>query len=66
MTTAESWRMQGEPPLDTQLTGLVVPFYNAGPASVRRSSAFSLTDPGMSFQHPGRSSLIGQFDYTGP
>ena len=58
--------MPGEPPLDTTVTGLVVPFYNAGPASIRRSSTFSLTDPNMSFQHPGGSSLTGRFDYTGP
>ena len=58
--------MPGQPPLDTKVTDLVVPFYNAGPANVRRSSAFSLTDPNMSFQHPGRSSFTGQFDYTGP
>ena len=58
--------MPGEPPLDTATTGLAVPFYNDGPARVRRSSVFSLTDPGLSFQHPGRSSLIGRFDYSGP
>ena len=51
--------------LDTTVSGLCVPFYT-DPAHVRRSSAFSLTDPSMSFQHPGKSSLIGQFDYTGP
>ena len=58
--------MPGEPPLDAKVTGLTVPFYNDGPAGVRRSSAFSLTDPELSFQHPGRSSLIGRFDYSGP
>ena len=58
--------MPGEPPLDTTTTDLAVPFYNDGPARVRRSSAFSLTDPGLSFQHPGRSSFIGRFDYSGP
>jgi hypothetical protein len=57
--------MEGEPPLDTQATGLSVPFYT-GPAKVRRSSVFKLTDPNLSFEHPGRSSLIGQFDYSGP
>ena len=51
--------------LDTTVSGLCVPFYT-DPAHVRRSSAFSLTDPNMSFQHPGKSSLLGQFDYTGP
>ncbi len=58
--------MSEEAPLDATVTGLTVPFYNDGPASVRRSSVFSLTDPGLSFQHPGRSSLIGRFDYSGP
>ena len=58
--------MPGEPPLDTKVNDLVVPFYNEGPASVRRSSAFSLTDPTLSFQHPGLSALSGRFDYSGP
>ena len=58
--------MPGEPPLDTKVTDLVVPFYNAGAANVRRAGAFSLTDPNLSFQHPGRSSITGQFDYSGP
>ena len=57
--------MPGEPPPDSKATDLVVPFY-AGPANVRRSSVFSLTDPNLSFQHPGSSSLTGQFDYSGP
>ena len=58
--------MPGEPPLDSTATGLAVPLYNDGPASIRRSSVFSLTDPVLSFQHAGRSSLIGRFDYAGP
>ena len=58
--------MPGEPPMDTKVDGLTVPFYNVGPASIRRSSALSLTDPSMSFQHPGLSAIQGQFDYTGP
>jgi len=58
--------MPGEPPLDTKVNGLVVPFYNQGPANVRRSSAFSLTDPNISFQHPGLSAITGRFDYRGP
>ena len=58
--------MPGEPPMDTKVDGLTVPFYNDGPASVRRSSAFSLTDPTLSFEHPGLSALSGRFDYTGP
>ena len=58
--------MPGGPPVDTKVDGLIVPFYNDGQASIRRSSAISLTDPGMSFQHPGLSALSGRFDYTGP
>ncbi len=58
--------MPGAPPLEATATGLTVPFYNDGPAGIRRSSVFSLTDPGLSFQHPNGSSLIGRFDYTGP
>ena len=54
-----------QPPLDTKVTDLVVPFYT-GPASVRRSKALRLTDPAMRFEHPGRSSLVGQFEYSGP
>ncbi len=58
--------MPGEPALDAKVDGLTVPFYNVGSASVRRSSMFSLTDPGMSFEYPGLSALSGRFDYTGP
>ena len=58
--------MPGEPALDAKVDGLTVPFYNVGPASVRRSSMFSLTDPGMSFEYPGLSAPSGRFDYTGP
>ena len=57
--------MAGQPPMDTKATGLAIPFYT-GPANIRRSSAFSLTDPNLSFEHPGRSSLTGQFDFSGP
>jgi hypothetical protein len=55
----------GQPPLDTQVSGLVVPFYT-GPASVRRSTRLRLTDPELSFEYAGRSSIVGQFDYSGP
>lgn len=55
----------GQPPLDPKVSGLAVPFY-AGEASVRRSSTLKLTDPNMSFEYSGRSSLIGQFEYRGP
>ena len=58
--------MPGEPPLDTKVDDVLVPFYNVGQASVRRSRALSLTDTSMSFQHPGLSALHGRFDYTGP
>ena len=51
--------MPGEPPLDTKVTDPAVPFFNGGPASIRRSSVFSLTDPDLSFQHPGGSSFTG-------
>jgi hypothetical protein len=57
--------MPGQPPLDPSVTGLVVPFYT-GAAAVRRSRILRLTDPEMSFEHSGRSSLIGKFEYTGP
>ena len=56
----------GGAPLDTQVTGLAVPFYSAGAASVRRSSTFKLTDSDLSYEHPGKSSLVGTFDYSGP
>ncbi len=57
--------LPGQPPLDPKVSDLAVPFYT-GPASVRRSRTLSLSDPGMSFRHAGRSSLIGHFDYSGP
>jgi len=57
--------LPGQPPLDPKVSDLAVPFYT-GPASVRRSRTLRLSDPGMSFQHPGGSSLIGHFDYAGP
>jgi hypothetical protein len=51
--------------LDTKVSALAVPFYN-GEASVRRGTLLKLTDPDLSFEYIGKSSLIGQFDYTGP
>ena len=57
--------MAGQPPLDTKVTNIALPLYS-GPANVRRSSVFSLTDPDLSFQHSGSSSFTGHFDYTGP
>ena len=57
--------MPGQPPLDTKTSDLAVPFYT-GQAIVRRSSVFSLTDPVLTFGHPGQSSFTGQFDFGGP
>ena len=57
--------LPGQPPLDSKVSDLAVPFYT-GSVSVRRSRTLRLSDPGMSFQHAGCSSLIGQFDYSGP
>jgi hypothetical protein len=54
-----------QPPLDPQVSGLAVPFYT-GPASVRRAETVRLTDPEMSFESAGGSSLVGQFEYRGP
>ena len=57
--------LMGGEPLDTKVTDLAIPFFS-GTANVRRSSKFSLTDPDLSFQHPGHSSFTGQFDLSGP
>ena len=57
--------LPGQPPLDPKVSDLAVPFYTET-ASVRRSSMLKLTDPNMSFEYSGRSSLIGQFEYGGP
>ena len=55
-----------EPPfLDSKVSDLAVPFYTE-PANVRRSSILKLTDPDLSFEYSGRSSLISHFDYSGP
>jgi hypothetical protein len=51
--------------LETKVSGLVVPFYN-GTVDVRRTTTLKLTDPNLSFEYAGRSSFIGQFDYSGP
>ena len=55
----------GQPALDPKVSDLAVPFYT-GSVSVRRSRTLRLSDPEMSFQHAGGSSLVGQFDYGGP
>ena len=57
--------LPGQPPLDPKVNDLAVPFYT-GSVNVRRSRTLRLSDPGMSFQYAGRSSLVGQFDYSGP
>ncbi len=57
--------LPGAPPLDLKVGNLVVPFYT-GPVDVRRSTTLKLTDPELSFEYPGRSSLIGTFEYRGP
>ena len=56
--------MPGQPPLDSKVSDLAVPFYT-GTVRVRRSRIVKLTDPNMSFEFSGRSSLIGQFEYSG-
>ena len=57
--------MEGQPALDPKAGSLAVPFYT-GDASIRRSSVMRLTDPGLSFEHSGGSSLTGRFDFSGP
>jgi hypothetical protein len=57
--------LPGQPPLDTKVSDIAVPLY-AGPVNVRRSSVLKLTDPNLSCEYSGRSSLSGQFDYRGP
>jgi hypothetical protein len=57
--------MSGQPPLDTKMSDIAVPLY-AGPVHVRRSSILKMTDPHLRFEYSGRSSLVGQFEYTGP
>lgn len=57
--------MPGHPALDPKVSDLAVPFYT-GTVNVRRSRMLKLTDPNLSFDYSGRSSLIGQFDYRGP
>jgi hypothetical protein len=52
-------------PLALKISNLTVPFYT-GTVDVRRSTVLKLTDPNLSFEYPGRSSLIGKFEYSGP
>ena len=57
--------MPDQPPLNPQVDALAVPFYT-GPVQVRRTKVLRLTDPNMSFEHSGSSSLVGSFEYAGP
>jgi len=57
--------MPGQPPLDPKVSGMAVPWHT-GTTSIRRSSILKVTDPDLSFEHSGLSSLVGQFDYSGP
>jgi len=57
--------LSGQPPLDSKVSDLAVPFYT-GAVRVRRSRTLRLTDPNMGFEYSGRSALIGSFDYSGP
>ena len=54
-----------QPPLDTKVTGLVVPFYT-GEVAVRRAKRVAASDPALGFDHAGRAALLGRFDYVGP
>jgi hypothetical protein len=56
----------GQPPLDIKVSDIAVSALYAGTVHVRRSSILKLTDPNLRFAYSGRSSLIGQFEYTGP
>lgn len=57
--------LPGQPPLDPKISDLAVPFYT-GTAHVRQAQRLKLTDPHLSFEHDGRSCVIGQFEYRGP
>jgi hypothetical protein len=57
--------LPGGPPLDLKVANLAVPFYT-GTVDVRQSTTLKLTDPNLSFEYAGRSSLIGTFEYSGP
>ena len=52
-------------PFDPKASNLALPLF-AGTVSVRRTSVFRMTDPALSWDHPGQSVNIGQFDYSGP
>lgn len=55
----------GQPPLDTKVSGLILPIFG-GQASVRRSAVMKVTDPNLSFEYRGTSSIVGAFDLKGP
>ena len=57
--------MPGQPPLDPKASNLALPLF-AGTVNVRRNSVFRMTDPALSWDHPGQSVNTGQFDYSGP
>jgi len=53
------------PALHPQGDALAVQWYT-GPAWMRRAEVLKLTDPTMSFERSGCSSLLGSFEYSGP
>jgi len=57
--------LPGPSPLDPKISDLAVPFYT-GAAGERSARILKLTDPLLNFEYAGRSSLIGQFEYSGP
>jgi hypothetical protein len=57
--------MPGQPPMDTKVTGLMVPIFG-GTSNIRRSTTVKVTDPNLRFEYAGRSSVTAQFDLKGP
>ena len=55
----------GQPPLDTTVNDMVVPFFTES-VHVRRSTTMKLTDSDMNFEYVGRSANISHFEYSGP
>ena len=55
----------GQPPLDTTVNDMVVPFFTES-VHVRRSTTLKLTDPDMNFEYVGQSANISHFEYSGP
>jgi hypothetical protein len=56
----------GQPPLDIEVSDIAVAGLYTGLVHVRRSRILKMTDPNLRFAYAGRSSLIGQFEYSGP